>query len=331
MDKILLGIIQSSHPDGLKKQLLGQVTNAADQPQTPQTITRILEISFDIILEDRNHEETRYCQKVYKVWAKSNRSTFQNFFVTERVDRLLEVTGPKAQNAVWLLHQSLLILRAMGSQNQEAIYHVVESSANTFVRDNRIYQVICPFCEFLLDFRDCIPKKDYTVNFCITLVSAVSVFAAPINGNIRQYITNVTACIGGLLSHIWQHSPKSCIYSCLETIFKFISYVDEMDLDTTPSYALAGIVHHVPDDIMVGVVKKTVEDTNIPDKNMSVALARMIDWLSWPLARNIDQWIMSFLRGLASVHKYTILIDITEAKVEWVRSLYIIPYNYILL
>lgn len=38
------------------------------------------------------------------------------------------------------------------------------------------------------------------------------------------------------------------------------------------------------------------------------SLTRMIDWVSWPLGKNIDKWIIALLKGLAAVKKFSILI-----------------------
>lgn len=43
---------------------------------------------------------------------------------------------------------------------------------------------------------------------------------------------------------------------------------------------------------------------------------RMIDWVSWPLGKNIDKWIIALLKGLAAVKKFSILIEVTLSKIE---------------
>lgn len=45
-------------------------------------------------------------------------------------------------------------------------------------------------------------------------------------------------------------------------------------------------------------------------------LTRMIDWVSWPLGKNIDKWIIALLKGLAAVKKFSILIEVSLAKIE---------------
>ena len=63
------------------------------------------------------------------------------------------------------------------------------------------------------------------------------------------------------------------------------------------------------------VMSLTPSDTSC--SILSVSL-RMIDWLSWPLANHVDTWVIALLKGLASVQKFTILIDVTLLKIELV-------------
>lgn len=47
-----------------------------------------------------------------------------------------------------------------------------------------------------------------------------------------------------------------------------------------------------------------------------IPFTRMIDWVSWPLGKNIDKWIIALLKGLAAVKKFSILIEVSLAKIE---------------
>lgn len=48
----------------------------------------------------------------------------------------------------------------------------------------------------------------------------------------------------------------------------------------------------------------------------------MIDWVSWPLGKNIDKWIIALLKGLAAVKKFSILIEVTLSKIEKVSGFF---------
>lgn len=87
-----------------------------------------------------------------------------------------------------------------------------------------------------------------------------------------------------------------------------------------PSIALASLVQHIPVQMITVLIKSLTTDHNVKDANMTKALCRMIDWLSWPLAQHVDTWIIALLKGLAAVQKFTILIDVTLLKIELVFS-----------
>ena len=218
-------------------------------------------------------------------------------------------------NAIWLLHETFLLLR--GTEHHAHLVKIVEAKSVGFVRDHPKDDVLTALCKFLFEFKECIPKGEYTSTFCVAVVHAVSAFSAPTDpAGMPQFILNVTGAIGTFIRHIWHNSAPECVMHCLKAIFTLISYVDVTGAE--PCIALGGLVTHVPPELIDKVVKMTVADASIADANMVAALLRVIDWLNWPVATNIDQWILAFLRELALAHKYTILIKVTEVKMEQV-------------
>nr|XP_010971751.1 ubiquitin carboxyl-terminal hydrolase 35 [Camelus bactrianus] len=76
---------------------------------------------------------------------------------------------------------------------------------------------------------------------------------------------------------------------------------------------------------MDGVVRNLSNDDSVTDSQMLTAISRMIDWVSWPLGKNIDKWIIALLKGLAAVKKFSILIEVSLAKIEKVFSKLLYP------
>ena len=76
----------------------------------------------------------------------------------------------------------------------------------------------------------------------------------------------------------------------------------------------------IPTEVVESAVRSAVADTRISDSAVNAALRRMMDWLVWPTCRNLDQWIICFLKELAITKKFSILISVTESKVEQVRK-----------
>ncbi|XP_072466836.1 ubiquitin carboxyl-terminal hydrolase 35 isoform X2 [Notamacropus eugenii] len=76
---------------------------------------------------------------------------------------------------------------------------------------------------------------------------------------------------------------------------------------------------------MDGVIRNLTNDDSITDAQMMTAISRMIDWVSWPLGKNIDKWIITLLKGLAAVKKFSILIEVSLSKIEKVFSKLLYP------
>ncbi len=245
------------------------------------------------------------------------RNGLLDFFSPGVLQSILQEDIPNPQLKIWLISTSMSVLRYERGLAYDKLCLIISTRIIPFTRENPNFETVSAVCKFLLNFHECIPKGDYTSGFCVSLIHTIATFIPPkTSTEMHTYIKEVTYVIGGLLHHIWQNADNECIMQCLKAIFSIISYVDEKDLD--PSVALGGVIQHIPTRYVDQVTKTTVADTSIPDRNMAAALGRMIDWISWPLAKTVEVWVIAFLRGLAAVHKYTILIDVTEEKAEQV-------------
>ena len=318
MDQILTGLLLSDKPDGLKHHMALKIAAAGVQNQPASKIGLMFSATTKFILDAEVAFSAELCKKVYVKWASYNRTSLEEFFNAKYIKTLMDGKYKHGTNAVWLLHETFLLLR--GGRTYNDMVQVVEAKAIDFARGHPQDEILTAFCRFLFEFKECIPKGDLSPTFCVAIVHAVSAFSAP-RDMMPQFVHNVSNVIGIFLRHIWHTNGSDCVMHSLKAIFKLISYVDESGAE--PCIALGGIVMHIPLDMIDHVVKTTVSDNTILDVNMTAALLRMIDWLNWPLANNMDQWILAFLKGLAAVHKYTILINVTESKVEQVNCLQI--------
>ncbi|OCT96211.1 hypothetical protein XELAEV_18013886mg [Xenopus laevis] len=92
-----------------------------------------------------------------------------------------------------------------------------------------------------------------------------------------------------------------------------------------PSNCLASVVQYIPLELMEGVVKNLANADNVSDTQIMVAISRMIEWVSWPLGKNIDKWIIALLKGLAAVKKFSILIEVSISKIQKMFSKLLYP------
>ncbi len=319
MDQILKGLLVSDKPDVIKKSFVAKVQQIACQPQTVQMIQGVLDVTTTFILESDQELNIICCKGLYLEWAKYNRSTLDVYWDSTLVNYLLDTKFRNSQNAVWLLHESFKLIQC--GSNFDSLCQIVQGRATSFIRENLASSMVIAFCHFMHQFKACIPKHEHSANFCIAVICAVSTFSSPVYNtgakekDLRSYLYGVNITVGQFLNYVWNNAGQECIMQCLRWIFNMISIVDN---DLQPSVALSGIVQFIPTNLINTVTMMTVSDNDITDASMMQALLRMIDWLSWP-SKNIDKWVIAFLKGLATVHKYSILISVTESKVEQVR------------
>ena len=313
MDKILLGIISADKPERLKRALIEKVANTGKQPQHASTIKAIFEITNQWILNGESEFEQTSGMTVYKNWAKFNKSTLAEFFNKNYLLFLLDGQFNNAGAAVNLIWENLRLLQ--GNESLPQLCQIIQTKAINFVRNHPQLQNMVSFSSFLLDFQECIPQGDFTATFCGAVIYTISMFDTELD-NPAVFVRDVVT-VSNLLRHIWHNTDVNTIMSSLKVIFDIISYVDDSGNAPEPSFALAALLQNIPTEMVTMVTNKVVSDPQIVDRSLEVALMRMVAWLQWP-TRNVDQWFVAFLKGLASVHKFTILINVTVNSVEQV-------------
>lgn len=311
MDKIFAGIMRSDYNDKIKKNILDRVTRSGKDPQSVSVVIGIFRICLNLMTEGCDESEQQIGVTVFQSWARYNRSTLESFFTKELLLELLSSQHKYTGGAVLFIHEALNALQ--NSPKSTFLLQLIEVKSISFIRDHPQVKALKCFCDLLMQYRECIPKGEFTSTFCISIIHSMSA-VSPGELSPAIFFKDVHA-ISSLLGHILQNTDSDTILLCLQTIFRIISSNED---NFEPSICLGSLVQHVPVDMMNGVIKKVVADVSITDANMAAALSRMIDWLKWLTARKVDEWIVAFLKGLSVVHKYSILIEVTLGKVDQV-------------
>ncbi|KAK3597110.1 hypothetical protein CHS0354_021218 [Potamilus streckersoni] len=310
MDAILKGILMSSHPDSIKKQLMEKVASQGSSPQPVSVVSSVLHLMSQFYIEGQSEFERNQALNVYINWAKFNMTAFEEFFSKDLLLGLLSKKYKSEPNAVSLICHSFYLLQpTLGFTNYMTI---VEVKAVEYVREHPYMPCLKILAELLMEFKDCIPKGNVTSGFCSSLIHAMSLCGPPEDEkHIFGYIKDANT-VASLLDHIWRNMDSTGITTSLQVIFRIISSKEDFE----PSLCLGSLVPYIPLQLIDQMVNNAVLSDAIDNKSMTFALQRMIDWLQWPTARYVDHWVVGFLKGLASVQKYSILIEVTESKIE---------------
>ncbi|XP_041356896.1 ubiquitin carboxyl-terminal hydrolase 35-like isoform X2 [Gigantopelta aegis] len=312
MDRILQGIIISNHPDPMKRQLIEKIAQKGQEKHPPNVVRSVLEICADWFLDGTCELTVASGLQVYLQWSQHDVSTLETFFDREFLLNLLEKKYRNMANVPILLQESLRLLQKTATFQSHV--QVIQAKAIKYMEDHVEMKCLRNFTMFLEEFRDCIPSGDFTSRFCIAIINALAHCSVPEDENcILQFVQDANA-VAEFLHKIWSNMDRSVILDSLRAIFTLISLEDEVE----SSFCLGVLVRYIPMEIANEVVENAVTDPVVEDTSITLALQKMIDWLAWPTVKNIDKWVIAFLKELALAKKYSVLTTVTEEKIDLV-------------
>ncbi|XP_036708508.1 ubiquitin carboxyl-terminal hydrolase 38 isoform X1 [Balaenoptera musculus] len=319
MDKILEGLVSSSHPLPLKRVIVRKVVESAEHWLDEAQCEAMFDLTTRLILEGQDLFQRQVGHQVLEAYARYHRPEFESFFNKTFVLGLLQQgyhsLDRKDVAILDYIHNGLKLI--MSCPSVLDLFSLLQVEVLRMVCERPEPQLCARLSDLLADFVQCIPKGKLSITFCQQLVRTIGHFqcVSTQEKELREYVSQVTK-VSNLLQNIWKAEPSTLLPS-LQEVFASISST-EIDASFEPSVALASLVQHIPLQMITVLIRSLTTDPNVKDASMTQALCRMIDWLSWPLAQHVDTWVIALLKGLAAVQKFTILIDVTLLKIELV-------------
>ncbi|XP_006887075.1 PREDICTED: ubiquitin carboxyl-terminal hydrolase 38 [Elephantulus edwardii] len=317
MDKILEGLVSSSHPLPLKRVIIRKVVESAEHGLDEAQCEAMFDLTTRLILEGEDPFQRQVGHQVLEAYARYHRPEFESFFNKTFVLGLLQQgyhsLDRKDVAILDYIHNGLKLIISCPSVLD--LFSLLQVEVLRMVCERPEPQLCARLSDLLTDFVQCIPKGKLSITFCQQLVRTIGHFqcVSTHEKELREYVSQVTK-VSNLLQNIWKAEPATLLPS-LQEVFASIS---STDASYEPSVTLASLVQHIPLQMITVLIRSLTTDPNVKDASMTQALCRMIDWLSWPLAQHVDTWVIALLKGLAAVQKFTILIDVTLLKIELV-------------
>ncbi|XP_043849141.1 ubiquitin carboxyl-terminal hydrolase 35 [Dromiciops gliroides] len=324
MDKILEAVMLSSYPTNVKQGLVRRVIEAAKQPMDSAQCWAMLELSTKLFLVGDTKFKREIGQEVLEVYGRYHPEAFVEFFNAHFLLTLLqEGYGTPGHPSPYVLDYVQLGLQFIPEgPAAEGVFALLRLEVLRKVCERPGPRQCAKVARLLSQYPRCIPDGRHRLLFCQQLVRCIGQFQCLAEGEegIVEFLSHVNR-VSGLLPKIWRAQASSILPS-LKELFAIISSTEEQE---PPSNALASVVQYVPLELMDGVIRNLTNDDSITDTQMMTAISRMIDWVSWPLGKNIDKWIITLLKGLAAVKKFSILIEVSLSKIEKVFSKLLYP------
>uniref|UniRef100_F6XIH7 Ubiquitin specific peptidase 35 n=1 Tax=Monodelphis domestica TaxID=13616 RepID=F6XIH7_MONDO len=324
MDKILEAVMLSSYPTNVKQGLARRVIEAAKQPMDSAQCWAMLELSTKLYLMGDTKFKREIGQEVLEVYGHYHLEAFVEFFNAHFLLTLLqEGYGTPGHPSPYVLDYVQLGLQFIPEgPAAEGVFALLRLEVLRKVCERPGPRQCAKVARLLSQYPRCIPDGRHRLLFCQQLVRCIGQFQCLAEGEegIVEFLSHVNR-VSGLLPKIWRAQASSILPS-LKELFAIISSTEEQE---PPSNALASVVQYVPLELMDGVIRNLTNDDSITDAQMMTAISRMIDWVCWPLGKNIDKWIITLLKGLAAVKKFSILIEVSLSKIEKVFSKLLYP------
>ncbi|XP_042544743.1 ubiquitin carboxyl-terminal hydrolase 35 [Dipodomys spectabilis] len=320
MDKILEAVVTSSYPASVKQGLVRRVLEAARQPLEREQCLALLALGARLYVGGADELPRRVGCQLLHVAGRHHPDVFAEFFSARRVLRLLQGgAGPPGARALACVQLGLQLLPE--GPAAEEVFALLRREVLRAVCERAGPAACAQVARLLARHPRCVPDGPHRLLFCQQLVRCLGRFRCPAEGEegAVEFLEQAQQ-VSGLLAQLWRAQPAA-ILPCLKELFAVISCTEE----EPPSSALASVVQHLPLELMDGVVRNLSNDDSVTDSQMLTAISRMIDWVSWPLGKNIDKWIIALLKGLAAVKKFSILIEVSLAKIEKVFSKLLYP------
>ncbi|XP_063112479.1 ubiquitin carboxyl-terminal hydrolase 35 isoform X2 [Cavia porcellus] len=320
MDKILEAVVTSSYPASVKQGLVRRVLEAARQPLEREQCLALLALGARLYVGGADELPRRVGCQLLHVAGRHHPEVFAEFFSARRVLRLLQGgAGPPGVRALACVQLGLQLLPEGPAADE--VFALLRREVLRTVCERPGPAACAQVARLLARHPRCVPDGPHRLLFCQQLVRCLGRFRCPSEGEegAVEFLEQAQQ-VSGLLAQLWRTQPAA-ILPCLKELFAVISCTEE----EPPSSALASVVQHLPLELMDGVVRNLSNDDSVTDSQMLTAISRMIDWVSWPLGKNIDKWIIALLKGLAAVKKFSILIEVSLAKIEKVFSKLLYP------
>ncbi|XP_058042860.1 ubiquitin carboxyl-terminal hydrolase 35 [Ahaetulla prasina] len=323
MDKILEAILASSYPDHMKQGLVRRVIEALKRTMDTEQCWSMLDLATKLFLLGDTKFKRSVGKEILEVCGLYHQEAFEEFFNAQFLLSLLqEGYGSLGKRSLYVfdyIHLGLPFVMDGPSAND--VFSLLRTEVLRKICERPGLKQCVKISKLLIQYPLCVPTGKRQVLFCQQLVRCIGQFHTTSGKEdaVMEFLDQVIQ-VSLLLQKIWKTQMASILPS-LKELFTIISTIDDRD----PSIALASVVQYVPLELMDGILRNLTNDDSISDLQMMTAIGRMTEWVSWPLGKNLDKWIIALLKNLAAVKKFSILMEVTLSKIERVFSKLLYP------
>ncbi|XP_071878061.1 ubiquitin carboxyl-terminal hydrolase 38 [Bombus fervidus] len=196
--------------------------------------------------------------------------------------------------------------------------HPISNDVATMLRNTDINDMshLTTILQVLLEHSIYLPDSVSHSKLCEAVVISLSTFIMPCDPKkISEFNDNATK-VQNFLKVVRSKSKNiendNLIFICLQTLYRIISDTKQKQ---DPGPGLAAVLQVVEPSIIPQAVNWILSESQ-SDAQLAQALKVLCSWLPKWIGDRLSIWIMEFILGLEKRHKYSILIEVTKAKLD---------------
>ncbi|XP_062429910.1 ubiquitin carboxyl-terminal hydrolase 38 isoform X1 [Rhea pennata] len=230
MDKILEGLVSSSHPLPLKRVIVRRVVESAETPLSQAQCRAMFALSTRLVLQGPDAFQRQVGRQVLEAYGRHHRAEFEAFFNRGLVLGLLQRGyGQLSGRDPAILDYIQAGLRLiMSCPSVLELFELLQVEALRLVCERPAPPLCARLCQLLGDFPQCLPRgRKLSLAFCQQLVRSIAHFQSQgaREAELRLYVSQVTQ-VSGLLRSVWKAEPDTLLPS-LQELFAVISAAGE--------------------------------------------------------------------------------------------------------
>lgn len=232
MDKILEGLVSSSHPLPLKRVIVRRVVESAETPLSQAQCRAMFALGTRLVLQGPDPFQRQVGRQVLDAYGRFHRAEFEAFFNRGLVLGLLQRGYGELSNrdpAILDYIQAGLRL-IMSCPSVLELFELLQVEALRLVCERPAPPLCARLCQLLGDFPQCLPRgRKLSLAFCQQLVRSIAHFQSQgtREAELRLYVSQVTQ-VSALLRSVWKAEPDTLLPS-LQELFAVISAAGERE------------------------------------------------------------------------------------------------------
>ncbi|XP_064481612.1 ubiquitin carboxyl-terminal hydrolase 35-like [Ornithodoros turicata] len=309
MHNLLNGIVKSSRPENVKRELIEKkLIPAASNPMSLKDSEALLEAAWELATNGDSEFTQNGGTQVFTAWCEHHTTALSKFFTQSHL--ITALTSPSVVRKDRMLTMVTSILLHMQADPsfpklcglvQTCCIKVLEESAGTLA--------VCKAMVDLLErFPQCLPAEEYRGKLCMTITTCITAFPCPTQPQeFKDFLQDVTR-ICAFMKSVWT-SSQAALHRTLETVYIVLTGEGE-----NFSAALAAIVDLLPLSL-VSTASSLMRKSGGGTQPLLKASQRLLVCLGWPGAANVHNWVLAALKGLLSTRCFPAIKELFETQI----------------